>query len=58
METEFLKVTQESIEKTCDIIKNGDVAAIPTETVYGLFADATKVRGMRKNLQGKGQTTG
>ena len=42
METEFLKVTQESIEKTCDIIKNGDVAAIPTETVYGLFADATK----------------
>lgn len=58
METEFLKVTQESIEKTCDIIKNGDVAAIPTETGLRPFRRCDKVRGMRKNLHGKGQTTG
>lgn len=53
METEFLKVTQESIEKTCDIIKNGDVAAIPTETVYGLFADATKSEACAKIFMAK-----
>ena len=53
METEFLKVTQERIEKTCDIIKNGDVAAIPTETVYGLFADATKSEACAKIFKAK-----
>lgn len=53
METEFLKVTQESIEKTCNIIKNGDVAAIPTETVYGLFADATKSEACAKIFKAK-----
>ena len=42
METKILKPTRESIREACEIIKNGDVVAIPTETVYGLFADATK----------------
>ncbi len=42
MDTKILKPTQESIQLACDLIKSGDVVAIPTETVYGLFADATK----------------
>lgn len=42
MDTQILKPTRESIRTACDIIENGDVVAIPTETVYGLFADATK----------------
>ena len=42
MDTKILKPTQESIQLACDILKSGDVVAIPTETVYGLFADATK----------------
>jgi len=42
LETKILKPTQDSIALACDILKNGDVVAIPTETVYGLFADATK----------------
>ena len=37
METEFLKVTQESIEKTCDIIKNGDVAYSSFKTSPFIF---------------------
>lgn len=41
MNTQILKPTQESIYRACEIIRNGDVVAIPTETVYGLFADAT-----------------
>lgn len=42
MDTKILKPTQEGIKAACDILKNGGVVAIPTETVYGLFADATK----------------
>ncbi|MBR5520631.1 MAG: threonylcarbamoyl-AMP synthase [Oscillospiraceae bacterium] len=42
MDTQIFKPTQDSIKSACDIIKNGGVVAIPTETVYGLFADATK----------------
>ena len=42
MDTRILKPTQEGIQLACDIISAGDVVAIPTETVYGLFADATK----------------
>lgn len=42
MDTKILKPTQDSIKEACEIIKNGGVVAIPTETVYGLFADATK----------------
>ena len=38
----MLKPTQESIELACDVIKSGGVVAIPTETVYGLFANATE----------------
>ncbi len=42
MDTKILKPTQEGIQLACEIISAGDVVAIPTETVYGLFADATK----------------
>ncbi|MBQ8603829.1 MAG: threonylcarbamoyl-AMP synthase [Oscillospiraceae bacterium] len=42
MDTQIFKPTQDSIRTACDIIRNGGVVAIPTETVYGLFADATQ----------------
>ena len=42
MKTKLLNVSRDSIKLACDILKSGDVVAIPTETVYGLFADATK----------------
>ena len=41
MFTELLGVNDESIKKACDLLLDGQVVAIPTETVYGLFADAT-----------------
>lgn len=41
MDTKILKPTQDGIQLACEIITAGDVVAIPTETVYGLFADAT-----------------
>ncbi len=36
----IVKATEENIKKAADIIKNGGLVAFPTETVYGLGADA------------------
>jgi len=34
------KITEESLKKAADILRNGGIVAFPTETVYGLGADA------------------
>lgn len=39
METKILKSTKENILKAVEILKKGEVLAVPTETVYGLIAD-------------------
>ena len=46
MKTEIISVDKnvdekESYEQAVEIIRNGEVVAFPTETVYGLGADAT-----------------
>lgn len=38
----------ETISQAADLIKVGDVVAFPTETVYGLGADATNIEGVSK----------
>ena len=40
MKTQLFTNTPENIIKTAEILKSGGLAAIPTETVYGLAADA------------------
>ena len=40
MRTEILKVNQESLDRAGTIIREGGLVAFPTETVYGLGADA------------------
>lgn len=40
METKILKPTKENILKVVESLKKGEVLAVPTETVYGLVADA------------------
>ena len=55
MKTEILKASEESIEKACELLKAGEVVGIPTETVYGLGADATKSEAIRKIYQAKGR---
>ncbi|TVR16235.1 MAG: threonylcarbamoyl-AMP synthase [Balneolaceae bacterium] len=42
-----------SVEKAVEIITNGDLVAIPTETVYGLAADAFNVDAVKKTFQQK-----
>ena len=55
METKFLKPTTETINLACKLIKNGDIVAIPTETVYGLAGDASNDAAILKIFKAKGR---
>jgi len=44
-----------SIEKATDLILKGEVVAIPTETVYGLAADALNRDAVKKIFKAKGR---
>ncbi len=58
MKTEFVKVSSpkdEALERAGEILKNGGLAAIPTETVYGLAANALDGEAVKKIYQAKGR---
>ncbi len=46
---------QEAIELAASIIRNGGLVAFPTETVYGLGADAMNENAVRKIFEAKGR---
>ena len=45
----------EAIERAAAVIRGGGLVAFPTETVYGLGADATNGRAIRKLFEAKGR---
>lgn len=45
----------DSIDTAAEFLKNGDVVAIPTETVYGLAADALNSSAVKKIFEAKGR---
>ena len=47
--------TQENIEKAADIIKNGGLVVMPTETVYGLGANALDKNAVTNVYKAKGR---
>jgi L-threonylcarbamoyladenylate synthase len=51
-------VTQDVIEKAAKSLKNGHLVAFPTETVYGLGADATNENAVSRIYSVKGRPTG
>ena len=51
MRTEF----QRGIAEAVEILRQGDVVAFPTETVYGLGADAMRVEAVRAIFAAKGR---
>ena len=53
--TEILSPTDENIEKAGRLLKSGEVVGIPTETVYGLAADATNPEAVSKIFKAKGR---
>lgn len=60
METKFLVVDEhgdnfETYSQAVDMLKNGNVVAFPTETVYGLGAVATNDAAVKKIYEAKGR---
>ena len=61
MNTQIIKVKglddceAELLAKAADVIKNGGLVVFPTETVYGLGADATNPRAAEKIYEAKGR---
>ena len=55
MKTELLGSTPEQIEKAAQILKDGGLVGIPTETVYGLAANALDGAAVAKIFEAKGR---
>lgn len=53
--TELLKPTDAAIKKAASLIRAGEVVAFPTETVYGLGADAGNPEAIRRIFRAKGR---
>lgn len=53
METRMFKTTGTDLDAAAMLIKKGQVVAFPTETVYGLGADATNERAVKKVFEAK-----
>lgn len=48
-------VIKQAIAEASDLLKNGQIVAFPTETVYGLGADATNEAAVAKIFKAKGR---
>ena len=55
MKTIFTKADPESTALAAELIKNGDIVAIPTETVYGIAANACDGEAVKKIFIAKGR---
>jgi len=53
--TEILNATDENIKKAADRLRSGQLVALPTETVYGLGADATNDEAVARIFAAKGR---
>ena len=58
METEVINITTEyekALEESAKFLQNGEVVGIPTETVYGLAANALDEEAVKKIFIAKGR---
>ncbi|MFC4761095.1 L-threonylcarbamoyladenylate synthase [Fructobacillus durionis] len=55
MQTNYLMNTEEDIAQAARLLQAGEVVAFPTETVYGLGADATNDEAVGKVFAAKGR---
>ena len=55
METKLAMAGDEIIEEAAELLKSGGIAAVPTETVYGLAANAYDVNAVRSVFRAKGR---
>lgn len=54
-ETIMLSDEESDLLKAAELLKNGEVVGIPTETVYGLAADARNSSAVKKIFEAKGR---
>ena len=55
MKTKILEPTKENIQEAAKVIADGGLVAFPTETVYGLGADAFNEEAVKKVYEAKGR---
>src|SRR4051794_38509439 len=55
METRVLPFSNDAIREAARILLGGEPVAVPTETVYGLAADATNAEAVARIYQAKGR---
>ncbi|MCH5198759.1 MAG: threonylcarbamoyl-AMP synthase [Oscillospiraceae bacterium] len=55
MKTLLLKNGQAAIQSAAELLKKGEVVALPTETVYGLAANAFDKNAIKKIFEAKGR---
>lgn len=55
MQTQVLPVNEESIQLAADLLRRGELVALPTETVYGIAADARNGEAVKKIFLAKGR---
>ncbi|WP_283129499.1 L-threonylcarbamoyladenylate synthase, partial [Allofournierella massiliensis] len=55
METLLEKANEASIAKAAELLKQGEIVAIPTETVYGIAASAFDGNAVKKIFEAKGR---
>lgn len=49
------RLTSGDIQQAAELLRQGRLVAVPTETVYGLAADAAQERAVRANYDAKGR---
>ena len=55
METKLLSAGPQAVEEAARLLRAGEIVGIPTETVYGLAADATNADAVKKIFEAKGR---
>ena len=55
METRTLPFSEDTIAEAARLVLAGEPVAVPTETVYGLAADATNARAVARIYEAKGR---
>jgi len=51
----YLPISRESLNQAAEILRNGGIVAFPTETVYGLGADAFNPQALARVFEAKGR---
>ena len=55
METEILQPTEQNLARAAELLRQGELVGMPTETVYGLAANALDERAVRAIFAAKGR---